>query len=149
ALKISPYSPNPDRFAPKNSLCVEHKGARRLLTIQTARKTGRAIIIECDLSTTEEAENLIGADLWVHPSMRPPLPPGEFYLDELLGLRVETQTGEDLGAIEEVLETPAHNVYVTPYAMIPGIPEFVLSTDWENRVLVVRDVPGLKIKEEA
>lgn len=148
ALKISPYSPNPDRFAPQSTLCVEHKGNRRLLTIQAAKKTGRAIIIECDLATTEEAESLIGADLWVHPSMRPPLPPDEFYLDELLGLRVQTENGEDLGEIEEVLETPAHNVYVTANAMIPGVPEFVVSTDWTNRVLVVRDVPGLKIKDE-
>ena len=148
ALKISPYSPNPDRFKPQTPLCVEHKGARRLLTIQTARKTGRAIIIECDLTTTEEADSLIGEDLWVHPSMRPPLPPDEFYLDELLGLRVQTETGDDLGAIEEVLETPAHNVYVTANAMIPGVPEFIVSTDWTNKVLVVRDVPGLKIKDE-
>ena len=59
-----------------------------------------------------------------------------------------TEAGKDLGEIEEILETPAHDVYVTPHAMIPGHAEFIVKTDFENKVLVVRDVPGLKIESD-
>lgn len=77
--------------------------------------------------------------------MRPPLPEGEFYLDEILGFQVRTENGEELGTVDDVLETPAHNVYVTETAMIPAHREFIAETDWKSRVLIVRDIPGLKL----
>ncbi|MDQ3812579.1 MAG: hypothetical protein M3347_01355, partial [Armatimonadota bacterium] len=63
-------------------------------------------------------------------------------------LRVRTESGEDLGEIEEILEGPAHDVYATAHAMIPGHADFIVSTDFENKLLIVRDVPGLKIADE-
>lgn len=143
-LKLAPYSEVPGRFAAGSQVCVDSAGKRRLLSIVTARKVGHSIIADCGITTTEEADALRGAQLYIHPSMRPPLPPGEFYLDAVLGMRVRTEAGDDLGEIEEVLETPAHNVYVTPSAMIPAHPDFIVSTDWAQRLLVVRDLPGLR-----
>ena len=143
ALKIQPFSQTPGRFAQGAQLLAVLGEEKRLFSVQSAKKIGSHWICEVGLNSTEEAEKWIGAELFVHPAMRPALPEGEFYLDELIGLEVVTQNGEKLGAIEEVLETPAHTIYVTPRAMIPGVPEYVVSTDWEKRVLVVRDVPGL------
>jgi len=145
-LKVKPYSTTPGRFAAGARLCAVTPAERRLLTVQRSRQTGHSWILECGLATTEEAEALRGAELFIHPSMRPPLPEGEFYLDQLIGLRVQTEEGEDLGEIEEVLETPANLVYVTPLAMIPGHADFVVQTDFDNQVMTVRDVPGLRIE---
>jgi 16S rRNA processing protein RimM len=144
SLKVQPFSTTPGRFDTGAKLCAASGAQRRLLTVQSSRKTGHSWILDCGLSTPAEAEALRGAELFIHPSMRPPLPEGEFYLDELLGMRVQTEAGEDLGEIEEVLETPAHDVYVTPLAMIPGHAEFVVKTDFDNKVLIVRDVSGLR-----
>lgn len=148
-LKLAPYSEVPGRFAAGAKVCIESGGKRRLLEIRASRKSGHSIIADCGIVTTEEADALRGAELFIHPSMRPALPPGEFYLDEILGMRVRTEAGDDLGEIEEVLETPAHNVYVTPSAMIPAHADFIVSTDWEKRELVVRDLPGLRIDDSA
>lgn len=142
-LKIKPISTAPGRFAAGARLCAEISDKRRLLVVRSARLSGHAWIVDCGLRSSEEAEALRGAELWVHPSMRPALPEGEFYLDQLFGLRVRTEKGRDLGEIEEVLEGPAHNVYVTPRAMIPGHPDFIISTDFAGKLLIVRDVPGL------
>ena len=49
----------------------------------------------------------------------------------------------DRREIEEVLETPNHDVYVTPKAMIPAHPDFIVSRDMEAKVITVRDVEGL------
>jgi 16S rRNA processing protein RimM len=75
--------------------------------------------------------------------MRAPLDEDEFYLDEALGMRVVLEDGEELGEVEEILETSAHDVYVTPRAMIPVVPEFIISRDFENRVITVRRWEGL------
>lgn len=146
-LKVKPYSTTPGRFAAGARLCAVAGNKRQLLEVRSSRASGHSWILDCGLQTTEQATALHGAELYIHPSMRPPLPEGEFYIDDLMGLRVQTEAGEDLGEIEEVLETPAHDVYVTPLAMIPGVAEFVVTTDWEKKILVVRDVPGLRIED--
>jgi len=149
SLKVQEIHASPGRFAAGAKLCAANPAGRRLLTIQASRRSGHSWILDCGLTTTEDAEALRGAQLLIHPAMRPPLPEGEFYLDDLIGLRVRTEAGEDLGEIEEILETPAHNVYVTPCAMIPGHADFIVVTDFENKLLVVRDVPGLKTTDES
>jgi len=147
SLKVQPFSTTPGRFAAGAKLCAVKEGKRQLLAVQDSRFKAKHWILEVGFTQTPQAEALKGAELYIHPTMRPTLPPDEFYIDELLGLRVVTESGEDLGEIEEILETPAHDVYVTPHAMIPGVGEFIVKTDFENKVLMVRDVPGLKTEE--
>jgi 16S rRNA processing protein RimM len=144
-LKVAPIDASPGRFKTGARLCLEDKGGfRRLVEVLSGRAQGGSWICDCGIKSLEEAEALKGATFWVHPSMRPKLPEGEFYLDEIIGMRVVTQSGEDWGEVEEVLETPAHNIYVTKVAMIPAHSEFIVSTDWDAKVLLVRDVPGLR-----
>lgn len=144
SLKIQPLDASAHRFDTGSKLCIESNGTRRLIEVQASRRQGKAFICDCGILALEEAEALRNAKLWIHRSMRPPLPEGEFYLDEMIGFQVRTDKGEVLGEIIEVLETPAHNVYTTAQAMIPAHADFIINTDWENRILLVRDLPGLK-----
>lgn len=156
-LKVKSFSPDETRFRDGIYFCAVTTGketsdengreTRRLLTVRAARFSGNQWILECGLKTTEEAVALRGAGLFIHPTMRPELEEGKFYVDELLGFRIETESGEDFGEIEEILETAAHDVYVTHCAMVPAHPDFILKTDSEARVLVVRDLPGLRTNE--
>ena len=146
-LKVQPFSTTPGRFDAGALLCAVKDDKRRLLTVKSSQYKANHWIIDAGLTQTPDAESLKGAELFIHSSMRPPLPEGEFYLDELIGLRVVTESGEELGEIEEILETPSNDIYVTPLAMIPGVAEFIVKTDFENKLLVVRDVPGLKNEE--
>lgn len=144
SLKIQPLDASPHRFDVGAKLCLDFKGQRRLVEALASQRQGKAFVCDVGLHTVEEAESLRNATLWIRRDMRPALPEGEFYLDEMIGLRVQGESGEDLGEIQEVLETAAHNVYVTNIAMIPSHPDFIINTDWQNKVLTVRDLPGLK-----
>lgn len=80
--------------------------------------------------------------------MPPPLAPDEYYLHDLYGMRVETDTGELIGTVREVLETGASNVIIVtragqPDALIPMIHEFVVALDQADKRIVVRVVEGL------
>ncbi len=143
SLRIVPFSDVPNRFAAGAKLCAEIEGKRTLLEVKASRAKDGGWICDCGLPSTEAAQSLTGAQLFIHKSMRPQTQEGEFYLDELFGMRVVSKSGQELGEIEEVLETPAHDIYVTPRAMIPAVPDFIVSTDWEKRVVTVRDVEGL------
>ena len=53
------------------------------------------------------------------------LPEDTYYVDELVGLMVVTTSGEEIGPILQVLESPANDVYVTARGMVPAVKQFV------------------------
>lgn len=143
SLRIVPFSDAPGRFGAGAKLCAEKGKERLLLEVQSSRAKDGVWICDCGLASGEIADRLIGAELFIDRSMRPQPEDGGFYVDELFGMRVVSESGIEMGEITEVLETPSNDVYVTPKAMIPAHPDFIVSRDMEARVLVVRDVPGL------
>ena len=146
-VKIQPFSTASGRFDAGAKLCVEVGGKRQLLTITSSKASGNHWICDVGFTQTPQAEALKGAQLFIHPTMREVLPEGEFYPDELLGWRVVTESGEELGELEGVLETPAHDVFETNLAMIPDVPDFIVKKDAEAKTITVRDMPGLKFED--
>ena len=70
----------------------------------------------------------------------------EYFLCDIIGSRVETENGELVGTLEDILETPASSVYIVrgeAEHMIPAVPEFVLKTDAENGIITVRLIEGM------
>lgn len=75
-----------------------------------------------------------------------PLKKGEYFLCDIIGSRVETEAGELVGTLEDILETPASSVYIVrgeAEHMIPAVPEFVLKTDAENGIITVHLIEGM------
>jgi 16S rRNA processing protein RimM len=76
-----------------------------------------------------------------------PLPEGEVYLYQLIGLQVFTAAGELLGAITDVLETGANDVYVVSNGdreiLLPAIPSVVLAVDVPAGRITVELIDGL------
>ena len=84
---------------------------------------------------------------FVRRSELPPLEPDTYYESDLIGLQVLTEIGRDLGTIEAVHYYPANDVYETAVAMIPAVGEIVVEVDLAQRLLRVRDIPGLRKDE--
>ena len=145
-LRIQPFSEVEGRFAAGATLCVAPVGEqpRRLLTVRESHLKNKMWICDCDLRTSEEAEALVNGEVYVDVSMRPQLGPNEFYPDEMIGMHLITEGGDDLGAIEEIMTSPANDVYVTAEAMVPDVPEWIVRIDGENRAVIVKDDPGLR-----
>ncbi len=77
-----------------------------------------------------------------------PLEAGEFYLYELIGVEVFTESGELLGNLTEVLETGANDVYVVKGSrygevLIPVSGETIIKTDIAAKQVIVRLPEGL------
>jgi 16S rRNA processing protein RimM len=77
-----------------------------------------------------------------------PLEDGEHYLYQIIGLRVETETGDVLGTLTEVLETGANDVYIVDSpqygeVLIPATDETILDTDIQAGRMVVKLPDGL------
>jgi 16S rRNA processing protein RimM len=96
----------------------------------------------------DRADELRGAWVQIPESEGLPLDQDEYYEHQIIGLTVETSSGEGLGRVTEILYTGANDVYVVRSGdqelLIPVVEHVVLEVDLPGGRLVV-DVPdGLR-----
>jgi 16S rRNA processing protein RimM len=104
----------------------------------------------CDDRTA--AELLRGMLVQVPAESAAPLESDEFYQFQIIGLAVETDTGQHLGKVVEVLETGANDVYVvrgpSGEVLLPAVDEVVREVDPASGRMVVHLLPGLVDEEQ-
>jgi 16S rRNA processing protein RimM len=77
-----------------------------------------------------------------------PLEEGEYYLYQLIGLNVQTEDGQLLGTLTDVLETGANDVYIVDSpqygeVLIPVSDKTIIKTDVDNGIVIVHLPEGL------
>lgn len=135
--------------------------AERYEVLDVAASRGREVRIKLKgVSDRSAAELLRGAFVFVERQALQKLGPGEYYWHELLGCRVEDEQGVEIGVVESLLETGAHDVLVICASakdaagaaggdrgdkriLIPTVPEFLREVSVEERRIVVHVIPGL------
>jgi 16S rRNA processing protein RimM len=92
--------------------------------------------------TRAEAEQLRGQAVLVDAAELPSLDADEYYWHDILGMRVVTEDGENVGTITEIFPTGSNDVYVVRQGkrevLIPAIKEVVVSIDTKSRRMVIR-----------
>jgi 16S rRNA processing protein RimM len=91
----------------------------------------------------DQAALLTGKEVSVQAGSLPSLPEGDYYHHQLMGIQVVDESGQELGALEQIIETGANDVYVVKSAdgkelLLPAIADVILSVDVENRRMAVR-----------
>jgi 16S rRNA processing protein RimM len=99
-------------------------------------------------SNPEEVAELRNLLVFVRADDRPPLPEGEYYQHQLLGLRVIGDDGQMLGTLTQILETGANDVYIVrpetgPEILLPAIESVVKQIDLQQGEIRVHVLPGL------
>ncbi len=140
AVKVLPLTDFDDRFEAGADLLLD--GAAHKVEWSRPGQPGLVVkLLGIDSRTV--AEMLRGRYLEVSDSQMRALEPGRYYHRQLVGLRVETRSGERLGTITEVLERPANDVWVSREGpvehLIPATRDAVLEVDLEGRKAVVAD----------
>lgn len=102
----------------------------------------------------DAAEALRGTQVVADKSELPALADDEIYWHQLMGLRVVTVDGQEVGEISDILRTGSNDVYVTelpsatgrgrrPGPLIPAIDDVLERVDLDAGVVVIRPMPGL------
>lgn len=93
------------------------------------------------------AEALPGLWLQVPEADVMPLGEGEHYVFQLVGVRVRTTDGREVGVIDEILSTPANDVFVVQgpagEVLIPYINDVIAEEHLDAGEIVVHPLPGL------
>lgn len=95
-----------------------------------------------------DVERFKGKDLLVHRKHAVKLQKNEFFIADLIGLKVESDEGMNLGILTDVLQTGANDVYVVKMAdgnevLIPYIEQCIPEIHPETGKLTVHLLPGL------
>jgi len=123
-------------------------GAVRCYPVEKLRQHRGVLLLKlggCD--DRNAADELRGMLVQIPIEEAVPLEEGEYYYFQLIGVRVEMESGEWLGQVVQVLETGANDVYIVrgPWGevLLPAIEEVVLELDLESKRMVVRPLPGI------
>ena len=106
------------------------------------KKQGKYLIALFDnVNDREQAQSLVNRPIAVYRDQFPQLPEDEFYWTDLQGLSVRLGDGTELGIIEKMLATGAHDVMVVRgdrERLIPFVPEqYVKSVNLDDGVVLV------------
>lgn len=83
-----------------------------------------------EVSSTEDAEKLIGKNLYISELELPKLKGDIAYLHELIGLKVLSEQHDEIGILNDVFKMPASDVYEVKLKsgkkiLIPAVEEFI------------------------
>ncbi len=130
AVRVTPLTDFPDHLLVLSRVFIVQPApdrgglAARPARVEQAEAAGRFVVMKlAGTETPEAAEALRGATLRIPPDEVHPLPPGQFYVFQIVGLRVRTPEGHELGRVADVLHTGSNDVYVVRAA---GAPELLL-----------------------
>ncbi|MFN3422686.1 MAG: ribosome maturation factor RimM, partial [Armatimonadota bacterium] len=139
AVKVRPIHGAADQlFAVGNEMCLSlPSGRKQKLTVQTCYPKGSTWIVKfAEIEDINVAEKCVGLQLAVHKDWKPELKEDEFLLSELLGMTVVTESGEFVGEVIEVMESPAHDLLVTERGLIPMRHEFIKKVDRKKKQII-------------
>ncbi len=156
-VRVASSTDNPERFVvgavlyarPAQPGLLEAAGERTLLRIAGVRGLpGEPIVAFAEVDDRDRAGALRGHVLEVPGSELPQLAEGEYYPFELEGLEVRIPGGRVVGVVEELVESPAHDLLVVrPSAeggaepreiLVPFVAEAVPEVDVSAGYLVVQ-----------
>jgi len=146
-LRVQPDTDFPQRLRTLPQAVLVTAERSTPVRVEAVRPAGEAVLVKvAGIDSAEAAAAWRGAYLAVPPELAAPLPAGRHYVFDVLGLTVETEDGRVLGTVDEVLRTPAHDVYVVRGArevLLPAISSVVLQVDPAGGRMVVRPLPGM------
>jgi len=143
-VKVEVATDFPQRFAPSSVVYIN----RQPMTVEsTDWQKGKAIIKLDAIDSIEGAQQLRGQLLEIHHSQVYPLPEGQYYHFQLIGLEVWTTEGELVGSITEILPGESNDNYIVRGAkgevLIPAIDDVVKSVDLDRGRVTIEAIKGL------
>lgn len=148
-LRVTVYSGDFKTILTLTSLMLKGTdGNMKSLQLSSAAVHGKKVIIGFSgYDNIDQALPLVGHELYAYREQMPALEEGEYYWCDLLGLRVETDRGEFLGNLADIIATGSNDVYVVKEGereyLIPALEDVVVDIDLDAGIMKVSPPEGL------
>lgn len=148
-MKVSLSTAHPSHLANLESIYLKIEDTESLLyTIDKAIWNGSKFTLKLHgVSDRNTAEALRGAKIMIPEEAAYKVGEDEYFVDDLVGMNVVDTSGTNLGKITEVLNYPAHDVYVVSKGdseiLIPAVHEYVQEVNMNTGTIMITSIEGL------
>lgn len=148
-VKVFPTTDDPGRYKKLKEVLVDTGKGQETRKIERVRFFKQMVIVKFEgLDDINEVERYKGARLYVKREQALKLREDEYYFADLVGLCVQTEDGEALGTLKDILQTGANDVYVIGRGkkkdlLVPAIKDCIKKVDVESGTMTVHLLPGL------
>ena len=144
-LKVYHYSDYKERFEELSKVYLENT----FYKISGVRYMKELAILKLEgIDDRTEAEKHKGENIYFDKEDIRVLPEDTYYIVDLIGIKVIEENGNVLGAISDVIQNRAQDIYEVEREnkgkfLIPAVDEFILKIDMKNRTMTVKLIEGL------
>lgn len=148
-VKVYPTTDDPGRYKKIKEVILDNGKEKKTAHIEQTKFFKQMVIVKFkECNSRDEAEKLRGYELYVTREHAIPLKKNEYYIADLIGMKVMTDEESELGIIDDVLQTGANDVYVVKQPsgkdiLLPAIKDCILSVDVEAGLMKVHVLDGL------
>lgn len=148
-VKVNSFTDDNTKFERISKVFVKQKNTLTEYEIEKVGYNKNQIIIKFkNIDTIEEAEKLRNSYIVVDREIFGELPEGVYYIADLIGLDVYTESNEYLGKVDDIFQTGSNDVYVVKdekgkEKLLPGIDEVIKKIDLKENKITVNLIKGL------
>lgn len=148
-IKVYNYSENHDRFETIEQVLIGDEKKTFTYDIESVRYKAHMVILKLrGIDDRNKSEELKGQDVFMRESDLEELPQGVYYVKDMLGMKVISDEGVELGKLKDVIAHTPQKLYVVERdgkgdILIPGVDEFILNIDIEKGKITVKVIEGL------
>ena len=148
-MKVFPTTDDPGRFKKLKEVLLETEGGLIPLKIEGVRFFKQFVIIKFEgFDSINDIEKYKGKAIFVTRENAVKLKEDEYFIADLIGMRVKDEDGSELGELTDVIETGANDVYVIKLygsgeLLLPAIKQCILDVDIKSGIMKVHVLEGL------
>lgn len=144
-IKVYPHTNVEDMFTKLKNIYIGET-EYKILSVKYAK--GCPVININGLDTVEDAQKLIGKQVFADESALPKLQEDNYYLKDIIGCMAVDESGAEIGEISDVLFTGANDVYeITAQKdrkiLVPAVKEFILDVNIKEKKITVKLIEGM------
>lgn len=148
-VKVYPTTDDPRRFRRLKEVVLDTGREKLNLEIEGVKFFKQFVILKFKgLDNINDIEKYRQESLYVTRKNAVRLQRDEYFIADLIGLKVQDEDGAELGTVKDVIETGANDVYEVEMAdgrslLLPAIKQCILNVDVENGMMQVHVLEGL------
>lgn len=148
-VKVFPTTDDPQKFKRLKTVVLYNGKEEKTVDITGVKFFKQFVILKLSqCSSMDEAERLRKSELYITKEQSGSCGEDENFVADLIGLKVMTEEGDELGVLTDVMETGANDVYVVrtkddKEVLLPAIKQCILRVDLEAGEMLVHIMDGL------
>ena len=148
-VKVFPMTDDVSRFKNMKELILDTGKEQIVLEVTSARPQKNLVILKFKgIDNINDVEKYRKKSLYVTRENAVKLKKDEYFIADLIGMKVSTDEGEELGTLSDVMQTGANDVYVISTTdgeevLVPAIRDCIRDVNVEQGQMCVHLLPGL------